>query len=62
MGRGFCGPVDRPGSPHLLSVTFSWPLSQALWKDPQVHPRFTSVLAQTGSRLLVIGHPLQPGG
>lgn len=29
-GAVLCGPTGHPGSPHLLSVTFFWPLPQAL--------------------------------
>lgn len=58
MGGWVLWPVDHPGSPHLLSITFLWPLSQALWKDPPGSPQ-SWPRKELG--LLVAGHPSRQG-
>lgn len=58
MGGWVLWPMDHPGSLHLLLITFLWPPSQALWKDP---PRFISVVAQKGTRPPGGWAPLQAG-
>lgn len=49
-------PLDHPGSPPLLSITFLWPLSQALWKDS---PASLQSWDRKVLSLLVDGHPFR---